>query len=294
MLSFRLHLCDIIRVQNRFQPCTHLMTLNVYKEATAQKKEFLLKQKKEIPPARLQEKARLCPPAKKFLQTIKLDTEKNGFAWIPDIKKKNPFGNVFFERNYQPVELARNAEKAGASCISVATDNAYYGGFDADFRLTRDAVSVPILRKDFIIDEYQIIEARSMRADCVQLMLTILDNSQARILEQTAVQWGMDVMIVVHNEYEIDRALSHLHSKFILLDNRNTFDGTINLDNARKLVKQIPKGYFTAASTGIKTSQTVESYLDNGIRCFMIGESVLTKDDMSAASRSLFPEPKKK
>lgn len=268
------------------------MTLNIYKDVLTQKKEQLKKKMAEVPLSAVEDKARLCLPTRNFVKKIKEDIKNHNYAWVMDIKRANIYGETFFDKTstYNPDSIAEKAASAGASCISVTTDNIFCGGDNFDFTRVREAISLPMLRKDFIISNYQVIESRALEADCIPLHLTLLDDTQARIIEQTALQWGMDVMIVVHNEYEIERALSHLHSRFIALDNRELIKGKVNLDNTRNLIKHLPKGYLGIAMTGIKQSRTIQSYQESGIQAFMIGETLQKQANLYKVADKLFPE----
>ncbi len=267
------------------------MSLAIYKAALSQKKENLKKRMALVPLSAVQDKARLCPPGKSFSTRLQADTKEKDLSWIMDIRKKSPFGDVFFDdKSYDPVKIALAAEKAGASAVAVSTDDFYAGGCMADFKRVREATNLPLILKDYIIDKYQVIEAKALEADCIMLYLTMLDDTQARIIEQTALQWGMDVIIIAHNEYEVERALSHLSSKFIALDNRDIIKTTVNLDNVRHLVHKLPKGYHPIATTGIKLAKTIQSYQTEGIKTVMIGETLQKQRDLTKLAAKLFPQ----
>lgn len=265
------------------------MSAERLKEICAVKKEFIAQRKSEMPFSAIEDKARLAPQARSVVDALKKAT-LTGYALILDIKRASPFTGYILQEDYDPLDIAQKAEKAGITCLSVATDKPFHQGSLKDFDLVRENIALPLIRKDFILDPYQIIESRAHGADCITLIMTALDDTQARILEQTAHQWGMNVMIVVQNEMEMDRALSHLGSRLICINNKNWKDGKVSLDKTRNIVKNIPKNYHAVSSGGIKQGRTMESFSREGVRTFMLGEFLLRQENMQATIKKMLSE----
>lgn len=205
---------------------------------------------------------------------------------IAEIKKASPSKGVIRE-DFHPAQIAQSYAAAGATCLSVLTDEQYFQGADQYLKDARAAVSLPVIRKDFIIDEYQIYEARAMGADCILLIVAALDIMSLTVLYGSAKSMGLDVLIEVHDENELQAALS-LQPSLIGINNRNlkTFETT--LDTTITLLPDIPEGITVVTESGIGTEDDVQRMRDNDVHCFLVGEAFMRAEDPGAQLRALF------
>ena len=225
------------------------------------------------------------PPVRGFLNAISTHLQLQHAAVIAEIKKASPSKGVL-RKNFQPIEIARDYEANGAACLSVLTDDRFFQGKDEYLQQVHKACSLPILRKDFIIDPYQIYESRALAADCILLIVAALSDAQLEDLSELAKHLEMDVLVEVHNQEELERALP-LHTRLIGINNRNlnTFDTT--LDTTLKLVKSIPKQCIVVSESGIRSQADIALLWNAGVHSFLIGEAFMTADDPGEALQKL-------
>ena len=206
-------------------------------------------------------------------------------ALIAEIKRISPSGGAI-RPGADPVQLARDYQAAGAACLSVLTDGPHFGGSSADLVSVRAAVQLPVLRKDFMLDPWQVLESRAMGADCVLLILAALDDTLAAELEAAAEECGMDVLAEVHDRAELERAL-RLRTPLIGINNRNLKTLQTDLATTIELAPHVPPGRTIVAESGIRTAADVARLRAAGARAMLVGESLLRQSDLVAATRAL-------
>jgi indole-3-glycerol phosphate synthase len=234
----------------------------------------------------VREQAELAAPVRGFVHRIERDVAAGRAAVIAEIKKASPSKGVLRE-NFNPGEIAASYERGGASCLSVLTDADFFQGLPAYLRQARDACSLPVLRKDFIVDPYQVYEARAMDADCILLIVAALSDGQLSELSELAGQLGMDVLVEVHDAHELQHAL-RLPLRLIGINNRNlrTFETT--LQTTLDLLDGIPDDRIVVTESGILSTEDVKRMRDHGVNAFLVGEAFMRADDPGAALKALF------
>ncbi len=206
-------------------------------------------------------------------------------ALICEIKKASPSKGIIRE-NFNAVEIAQSYENAGAACLSVLTDKKYFMGDDEYLVQARANTDLPILRKDFIVDIYQIYEAKMLGADCILLIVAMLDDYKLQELEQCAFDIGLAALIEVHNEEEMQRALQ-MKSKLIGINNRDLKTLKVDLNNSLKLAPLVPSTHILVGESGIKTCEDINLLKSANINCFLIGEHFMSQQDIISAVKGL-------
>lgn len=222
---------------------------------------------------------------KDFVQALRNKISQNKPALICEIKKASPSKGMIRE-NFNAIEIAQAYEQAGAACLSILTDKKYFLGSNEYLAQGRANSSLPILRKDFMVDCYQIYEAKLLGADCILLIVAMLDDEKLRELEQCAIDIGLSVLIEVHNEEEMQRALQ-MKSKLIGINNRDLKTLQVDLQNSLRLAPLVPKDCVLVGESGIKTKQDIAMLQNAGINCFLIGEHFMSQDDVGVAVAQL-------
>jgi indole-3-glycerol phosphate synthase len=255
---------------------------------TAYKREEVAAGKAAVPLDAMEARARAAPPPRGFREALR-HAAVGGYGLIAEIKKASPSKGLI-RADFDPATLARAYAEGGATCLSVLTDAPSFQGADEHLVEARAAADLPVLRKDFLHDPWQVVQSRALGADCILIIMAAVDDAQAGDLEAAALHWGMDVLIEVHDEAELDRA-TRLKSPLLGINNRdlNTFE--VTLDTTRRLSRLAPDDRMIVCESGLSTPQDLADMALYGARCFLIGESLMRQADVAAATRKLLANP---
>lgn len=210
---------------------------------------------------------------------------RNGFGLIAEIKKASPSKGLI-RQAFDPAAHARDYQAAGAACLSVLTDAPYFQGHEDYLIAARAACLLPVIRKDFMIDAWQVAEARAIGADAILIIVAALDDVAMAEIEAAALEREMDVLVEVHDAGELDRAL-RLKSRLIGVNNRNLKDFSVDFARTYELVRIAPRGCTFVAESGLQSRADLDAMAAHGVRCFLIGESLMRQHDLEAATRAL-------
>jgi len=261
-------------------------TPDILKTILAKKSEEVARRKLNLPLDNLREIAAAAGSPRGFYRSLRSKADNKKPAIIAEIKKASPSQGVIRE-NFKPLEIATDYAMNGATCLSVLTDKEFFQGSEANLQMIRERCPLPVIRKDFMIDTYQIYESRALGADCVLLIVAALEDGLMRDLADTAAGLGMDVLVEVHDAAELERALK-LDSKLIGINNRNLRSFQVSLQTTLELKDSVPADRLIVTESGIHTPEDVNLLMEQGIYTFLVGEAFMRAEHPGQKMRELF------
>lgn len=259
--------------------------MTILDEIATYKREEIAAAKSRVPQAEIDERARAADAPRGFLSALKKARSEGRYGLIAEIKKASPSKGLI-RADFDPPRLARAYEEGGAACLSVLTDTPSFQGSPDYLAQARAATKLPVLRKDFMLEPYQAAEARAWGADCILIIMAMVDDATARTLLDSARSWNMDALVEVHDEAELGRALA-LGADMIGINNRDLKTFVTDLNVTLRLAPRIPKGILVVAESGLGQPEDLKQLADEGVSTFLIGESLMREADVAAATARL-------
>ncbi|ODN67608.1 MULTISPECIES: indole-3-glycerol phosphate synthase TrpC [Methylophaga] len=261
-------------------------TPDILKKILQRKQQEIAERSKRLPINLLQQLAENADPVRGFVEAIERKLAAGQSAVIAEVKKASPSKGVL-RADFKPAEIALSYQNGGAACLSVLTDQDFFQGHEDYLKQARFACQLPVIRKDFIIDPYQVFEARAIGADCILLIVAALDDDQLEQLSQLAIQLEMDVLVEVHNEEELHRAMV-LNLPLMGINNRDLHTFETSLETTIKLLNFIPDETIVITESGILGKEDVALMREHGVNGFLVGEAFMRADDPGEALANLF------
>lgn len=258
----------------------------VLEKIIARKVEEVAARRAVVTLAELERQAAVADAPRGFARALQQQVARRQPAVIAEVKKASPSKGVIRE-HFVPAEIARSYEQGGATCLSVLTDIDFFQGSDAYLQQARAACSLPVIRKDFIIDPYQVVEARALGADCILLIVANLEDAQMAELAAVAAEHGLDVLVEVHDGAELERALA-LATPLLGINNRNLHSFEVSLTTTLELLSRVPSDRLVVTESGILTPADVQLMTSHDVHAFLVGEAFMRADDPGSELRRLF------
>jgi len=256
--------------------------MNILEKICADKKTHVETRKQIISIDELKSQKNTFKQSRGFIDSI---NNKASTALIAEVKKASPSKGIIRE-NFDPVEIAKIYEESGAACISVLTDEPYFQGKDQYLVQVKENTTIPLLRKDFMVDEYQIWESKLLGADCILLIMAGLEFDEVKKLYELASELDMDTLFEVHDEHELEQCLK-LNPQMVGVNSRNLKTLEVSIDTTKNLAKIIPDNIVKVAESGLKTNEDIDMLYKLGYKAFLIGESLTKQDDISSALKKI-------
>jgi len=250
------------------------------------KREEIVERSVKVSIEQLKQQCKSADAVRGFIKSIENKINNKQSAVIAEIKKASPSKGLLRE-NFEPAEIARSYADHGAACLSILTDKDYFQGHEEYLKQARAACDLPVIRKDFIIDPYQVYEARAIDADCILLIVAALDDKDLQSLFDLAHELGMDVLMEVHDEQEMQRALK-TGARLIGINNRNLRNFDTSLDTTLSMLDMVSENHILVTESGIHTKNDVQLMRDNNVNAFLVGEAFMRADDPGARLAELF------